>query len=209
MPQTNPFDKHSVEYEKWFLLNKNAYLSEIKTIQNFIPRHKKGMEVGIGSGLFALPLGIEEGVDPSEKMRSIAKNRGLNVVDGIAEKLPYISNTYDFVLMVSTICFVDDINMSFKEINRVLKKGGLFIVAFVDKESEVGKYYIENKEKSLFYKDANFYPSNEVLRLLKESGFKNQKISQTIFGKLSDITEVQGFKEGHGEGSFVVVCVEK
>ena len=209
MPKTETFDKHYEQYEKWFILNKNVYLSEIRAIQDFIPRHKKGVEIGMGSGIFALPLAIEDGVEPSANMRAIAKKRGLNVVDGVAEDLPYISNTYDFALMVTTICFVDDVKRSFYETKRVLKNGGKFIVAFVDKNSSVGKFYLDNKEDSLFYKDADFYSTDTVLKLLKESGFKNPVIRQTVFGKLNDITEVQGFKDGYGEGSFVTISVEK
>ncbi|RLD63226.1 MAG: SAM-dependent methyltransferase [Bacteroidetes bacterium] len=209
MPIKNPFDDYYKEYEQWFSINRNVYLSEIRAIQGFIPRHKKGMEIGIGSGLFALPLGIEDGIEPSKNMREIAKSRGLNVIDGVAEKLPYVSNSYDFALMVTTICFVDDVKLSLHEINRTLKYSGRLIVAFVDKDSLMGKSYSKNKETSLFYKDANFYSTNEVLSLLKESGFKNPQIKQTVFGDISEITETQDFKEGHGEGSFVVICVEK
>ncbi|MCK5823213.1 MAG: class I SAM-dependent methyltransferase [Bacteroidales bacterium] len=209
MPKTETFDKHYEQYEKWFMLNKNVYLSEIKAIQDFIPRHKKGMEVGMGSGLFAIPLSIEDGIEPSEKMRVIAKNRGLNVIDGIAENLPYSSNSYDFALIVTTICFVDEIKKSFLEVKRVLKFGGKFIVGFVDKDSSLGKNYLKNKEDSLFYKDATFYSTNTVLNLLKECGFKNPVIRQTVFGKLNEINKVQSFKDGYGEGSFVVISIEK
>ena len=209
MPKTETFDKHYEQYEKWFIQNKNVYLSEIRAIQDFVPIHKKGVEIGMGSGIFALPLAIEDGVEPSANMRIIAKKRGLNVVDGVAEDLPYISNTYDFALMVTTICFVDDIKIALYETKRVLKKGGKFIVAFVDKDSPIGKFYLDNKEDSLFYKDADFYSTDTVLNLLKKSGFKNPVIRQTIFGKLNEITEVQNFKEGYGEGSFIIISVEK
>ena len=209
MPKTKPFDEHYKEYEKWFKLNKNAYLSELKAIQDFIPLYKKGMEVGIGSGLFALPLGIKDGVEPSENMRVLARSRGLNAIDGVAERLPYASNTYDFVLMVTTICFVDDVKISLFAIRRVLKQGGKLIVAFIDKDSPLGESYLKNKEDSLFYKDANFYSTNTILSLLNECGFKNPQIRQTVYGKLSDINEVQDFKDGYGEGSFIIISVEK
>jgi len=35
------------------------------------------IEVGIGSGIFAVPLGIKEGVEPSEAMRKRAVKKGL------------------------------------------------------------------------------------------------------------------------------------
>ena len=46
-------------------------------------------------------------------MRKLARKRGLHVYDAVAERLPFESEQFDFVLMVTTICFLDDIRTSF------------------------------------------------------------------------------------------------
>ena len=157
MAKTEPFDNHLKEYEEWFDGNRFVYLSELEAIKKVIPTSGRGVEVGIGSGLFAAPLGIKEGCDPSDEMRSKAEKRELVTTKCVAENLPYESSSIDYVLMVTTICFVDDTNRTFEEIFRVLKPGGSVVVAFVDKDSPVGKLYLKNKEKSLFYKEATFF----------------------------------------------------
>jgi len=80
--------------------------------------------------------------------------------------LPYANNSKNAVLMVTTICFVDDINKSFWEVRRVLKDDDLFVIGFVDKNSPIGKSYLVNKNKSIFYKDAIFFGTEELFKIL-------------------------------------------
>ena len=205
MPRTEPFDKYLNEYEEWFIEHKFVYESELEAVRHFIPQGKNGIEIGIGSGRFALPFGIEEGVEPSASMRNFAQQKGLSVYQGIAEELPLKDKSYDFVLMVTTICFVDDVQKAFREAKRILKPGGSFIIGLVDKNSQLGKTYAKLKEKNKFYRYATFYSSDEVIKLLEENSFSNIEIVQTAFGELSDIKSTQQAKKGHGEGGFVVI----
>ena len=205
MAKTEPFDNHLKEYEEWFDGNRFVYLSELEAIKKVIPTSGRGVEIGIGSGLFAAPLGIKEGCDPSDEMRRKAEKRELTTTKCVAENLPYESSSIDYVLMVTTICFVDDTNKTFEEISRVLKPGGSVVVAFVDKDSPVGKLYLKNREKSLFYKEATFFSTTEILEFMKSAGFKIMQTLQTVFGSMSEIKEIQQPREGHNEGSFVVV----
>ena len=206
MPRTEPFDKHPVEYEKWFNKHKYVYESELEAVRHFIPQGKKGIEIGIGTGRFAIPFGIKEGVEPSGIMRYFAINKGLEAYKGIAEELPLSDKSYDFALMVTTICFIDDIQKAFSEVKRVLKPGGSFIIGLVDKNSPLGKTYEKLKEKNKFYHYATFYSTEELKKLLAENGFTSLEIVQTVFGELSDIKSVQQYEPGYGEGGFVVIC---
>ena len=72
-----------------------------------------GLEVGVGSGRFAVPLGIHWGIDPSQRLAVMAKNRGIEVIRGEAEHLPYRAGSFDLVLMMTVICFLDDIQRPF------------------------------------------------------------------------------------------------
>jgi SAM-dependent methyltransferase len=209
MAKTKPFEENRELYEEWFIRNDAVYKSELKAIRHFIPEQGKGIEIGIGSGLFAKPLGIKDGIEPSEKMRELAIKRGLNVLNGVAEKLPFKDNEYDFALMVTTICFVDSPEKSIAEVYRILKHNSPFILAFVDKESNVGREYLKMKEKSIFYRDAVFFSTDELLSLLSQAGFKNFEIVQTVFGSLDDVENIQDFKPGYGDGSFVVISAKK
>ena len=209
MPKTKPFDDHLEEYEKWFVDNHFVFQSELNAIKKVIPHGKRGIEIGIGSGIFAEPLGIDEGIDPSIAMRQKAKERNINVISAVAESLPYPNRSKDFALIVTTICFVDDIYKSFIEVNRSLRNAGSLIIGFVDKESQVGKTYIEHKNENIFYKNATFFSTEELLGILKNTGFEVEKTYQTIFGNLNEINKVQEALTGYGKGSFVVIKARK
>jgi ubiquinone/menaquinone biosynthesis C-methylase UbiE len=103
------------------------------------------------------------------------------VIDGVAEALPFEDCLFDFALMVTTICFVDDIEASFKEAFRVIKPAGFLINGFVDRNSSLGKFYQQHRAKNVFYKIAIFYSVDEIIPSLKKAGFRNLTFTQTIF----------------------------
>jgi ubiquinone/menaquinone biosynthesis C-methylase UbiE len=209
MPKIEPFEEYPKRYEDWFRKNKFAYESELLAMKELIPANGEGIEIGVGSGKFAGPLGIKLGVEPSQKMRKIAEKKGIKVMDGVAEKLPFDDRQFAFALMVTTICFLDDLETAFKEAYRVLKPDGCFIIGFVDKLSPLGRLYQQHKTKNVFYKIANFYSVDEVVSYLRKAGFENFAFVQTIFHNLAEIKEIEPTKEGYEQGSFVVIRATK
>ncbi|MDZ7291349.1 MAG: hypothetical protein ONB44_18200 [candidate division KSB1 bacterium] len=89
MPKTQPFDNYLAGYEEWFTQHRFVCLSEVEVeaIRHFVPEGKKRIEIGIGTGRFARPFRIKEGVEPSAAMREFAIQHGLTVYDGVAEAL--------------------------------------------------------------------------------------------------------------------------
>jgi SAM-dependent methyltransferase len=209
MPKTRPFEKYTDQYENWFEKNRYVYQSEINAIREILPDFENGIEIGIGSGRFAEPLGIKFGIEPSYEMRKIAQSRGIEVLDSVAENIPFKDCSFDLALMVTTLCFLDDEKKAFVEIYRILKPGGYFINGFVDKNSKVGRIYQKNKQKSVFYREAIFFTTEEVVKTLKETGFKDFEFRQTVFSTLDNINQIENVKEGYGEGSFVVIRAQK
>jgi len=205
MARTKPFDEHLDAYEEWFKRHFYVYESEVEAVRYFIPYDKKGIEIGIGTGRFAVPLKIREGVEPSVRMREHSIKLGLKVYPGTAERLPLESQSYDFALIVTTICFVDDINKSMEEVYRILKPGGSFIIGLVDKDSPLGKTYEEIKEENPFYKYATFYSTEEIVESLQRNHLNRIQTIQTVFGNIEEIKHLQNFKDGYGEGGFVVI----
>jgi SAM-dependent methyltransferase len=207
MPRIEPFEQYSEAYDQWFERNPDAYKTELELIRGLLPDQPEaeGLEVGVGTGKFAFPLGIGTGVEPSRKMAARAEKLGIRVVSGVAEDLPFPDASFDYVLLVTTICFVDDIEQTFAQSFRVLKPGGCIIVGFVDRESELGKHYAANREKSRFYKQATFYSAPEVVAYLQEAGFAVHTIRQTLIpGAKKD-----AIRDGHGQGAFVGIKAVK
>ena len=152
VPKTKPFDENYQKYEDWFDRNKYVYQTELVLIMHVIPENGNGIEIGIGSGLFAKPLGIEIGIEPSIEMSKLAKKRELKVYRGVGENVPFKDNSFDFALMVTTVCFLDDAEKSLLEVERILKSKGSFIIGFVDKESPLGNIYLRFKYENIFYR---------------------------------------------------------
>ncbi len=209
MPRTRAFDEHTEDYEQWFKDNRNAYLSELAALKLALPDPGQGLEVGIGTGRFAEPLGIRIGVEPSKKMAEIARSRGLEVVDAVAEHLPFADESFDSVLMVTTICFVDDLERSFREAWRVLKRKGALVTGFVDAKSELGREYRTRAKQSRFYAEATFRTYREVLALLAETGFGPHLCWQTIFKPPQELAAPDEVRSGCGDGSFIVIRASK
>ena len=204
MSGVTAFDGNVDQYEQWFIDHPLAYVSELHAVRELLPSGT-GIEIGMGTGRFAAPLQIKRGVEPSRAMAEVARKKGLEVVPAVAEKLPFPEQEYDFALMVTTVCFLDDMDLAFQEVRRVLKPGGAFVIGFVDRESALGKAYLQRKDKSLFYKDATFYSVDEILAHLKQASFGQFDSRQTLFQPLDFMEAVDPVRKGHGEGSFVVV----
>ncbi|HUJ18398.1 MAG TPA: class I SAM-dependent methyltransferase [Nitrospirota bacterium] len=204
MAGVDAFDRNVDRYEQWFLDHPLAYVSELHAVRELLPGGT-GVEIGVGTGRFAAPLGITRGIEPSAAMASLAREKRIDVVPGVAEKLPYQDREFDFALMVTTVCFLDDPDLAFQEVHRVLKPGGSFVVGFVDSASQLGREYAKHKEQSAFYKDATFYSAEEIEGHLTQAGFGPFEFRQTLFKALDQMESVDPVKRGQGEGSFVVV----
>jgi len=208
MPKIEPFEKFPQAYEAWFEKHSTLYEGEIEAIRTLLPPFKKGIEIGVGSGRFAVPFGIITGVEPSAKMAEIARSKGIEVIEGVAEELPVEDESFDLALMVTTICFVDDPLLSLQEIYRILKPESYVIIGFVDRDSALGQQYEKNRDKSRFYGVARFYSTDEVTGLLKKVGFSEIVCAQTLFGNTLEQMETS-VKKGSGEGAFVAIRARK
>ncbi|HSL88383.1 MAG TPA: class I SAM-dependent methyltransferase [Ignavibacteriaceae bacterium] len=199
----NPFDIFIDEYENWFKENELVFQSELLALKQVIPVGKEGVEIGIGSGIFAEKLNIKFGIDPSEKMLNYATQRNLTVKKGFAENLPYPDKSFDFVTFITSICFVDNPEKALKEAHRIIKDKGNLIIAFIDKESSLGKSLELEKEDSKFYRHAKFYSVSELTSMIINNHFEITEIIQTLTEMKLKFPENP--MKGHGKGSFVVI----
>jgi len=206
MPRVAPFETHHERYEAWFLKNEAAYISELLALRPFVPWVGRGLEIGVGSGRFAAPLGVQVGLDPSPAMLAHAAARGIDVVEGVAEKLPFPDNSFDYAIVVTTLCFVDSPAAMLTETRRVLKQGGRLVIGFIDRESELGREYVAHQAESVFYREATFYSAEDVEKLLQESAFVISEWAQTLMHARPDQQEIEPLRPGRGQCAFVVVA---
>jgi SAM-dependent methyltransferase len=209
MAKIGAYEEHAGEYDGWFAENRFAYESELQAVRMLLPRSGAGVEIGVGTGRFAGKLGIRFGVEPSKSMRTIARDRGILVVGGSAEALPFRDGRFDFAVMVTVLCFLDDPDAAMREACRVLTPSGSLVVAFIDRDSPLGKKYNARKDESVYYRQATFHSAGEVTELLSRAGFRTLAFRQTIFGDPGAMTGMDSVREGFGEGCFVVVRADK
>lgn len=211
MLQSLPFNDHVAEYEDWYKRYPFVFRSEVAAIKELLPRGEnvRGIEVGLGTGRFAKALGIKDGIEPAENMRAVAEGKGIFALNAVAENLPYKSLQFDFVLMNFCISYFENIPEAFKEAHRVLKRGGCLIAGFIDKNSRIGRFYLERKAESVFYKNANFYTVPKIEKELKNAGFKKLQFLQTLFYDLDSIKSIEKPLTGHGRGSYVLIKAVK
>jgi ubiquinone/menaquinone biosynthesis C-methylase UbiE len=206
MPVITVFEERAQEYDEWFDAHKAVYQAEVTALQTFVPRMGLGIEIGVGTGRFAVPLGLKLGIDPSRRMLEIARRRGLTVCQAVGERLPFHDGQFDLVLLVTVMCFVDDVPTLLQELRRVLNPDGRLVSGFINRESELGRHYEERKETSAFYREAQFYAVEQVAHWVQAAGFQSLQFCQTLSGSPEKPSrrDLQ-VREGYSEGAFVVL----
>lgn len=111
----------------------NEYLelpAMVKAVGNI--KNKKLLDIGCGAGIHAKKYAQKSakvsGVDLSKTMVDMAKENcpSANFEVGSITKLPHNNYFFDIVTASLSIDYIDDMKKAFKEVARVLKKGGKF-----------------------------------------------------------------------------------
>lgn len=205
MPRTATFESHHRRYDEWFAHHQAAYHSELLAVRALLPWQGLGLSIGVGTGRFGAPLGVQVGIDPAHAMLGYAAKRGITAVQAVAEALPFADGQFERALCVTTICFVDDVDAMLREARRVLKPGGALVIGFIDRASGLGQYYVAHQAENVFYRDATFFSATEVEQLLQNAGFTEPVWVQTLSRSLEETREIEPLCTGYGTGGFVVV----
>jgi ubiquinone/menaquinone biosynthesis C-methylase UbiE len=139
------YDKRCVDYAR-DLFDAIVPADELRGLP-----HDRALELGCGSGFFLLNL-VQAGVarrgsvtDLSPGMVKVAARNGENLgldIDGRvadAEGIPYDDNTFDLVVGHAVLHHIPDVELSLREVVRVLKPGGRFV--FAGEPTTVGNAY--------------------------------------------------------------------
>jgi SAM-dependent methyltransferase len=130
-----------VEGSHWWFVGRRAILeSFLKTIVGNLRseiQNLRILDVGCGTGANVEMLskyGEAEGVDVSDDALEFCRRKGLKVQKGLAEKLPYDDESFDFTTALDVVEHLDDDIAGLKEMFRVTKRGGyslIFVPAFM------------------------------------------------------------------------------
>jgi len=209
----NPFETRAREYDAWYDRFPNLFRSEVLAVRALLPPPGRWVEVGVGTGRFAAELGIHLGVEPADAMAVLARNHGIEVIDGHAEALPLGSESVDAVFFITTLCFVKDLNLALCEALRILRPGGCCIVALLPLDSPLGQITHTHASEDVFLQIREVeYEERDSFEFLRGRGdFTVQQTVQT-FALARLRTSILRFKyrlSGHDRGSFIVILLLK
>ncbi len=83
-------------------------------------------------------------------MLAYAIKRGIFGVQGIAEALPFKDAAFDYGLVVTTICFVDDPKAMLTKARRILKSDAPLVINFVNRASTLWRHYLVHQAENVF-----------------------------------------------------------
>lgn len=178
------FDAFAKHYDSWYQSKLGNFVDSVE--KNLIEEisefndNEKVLDIGSGTGTFSVWMankGLKvTGIDQSKEMIKVAQEKAekenleIDYVLGDAHKLPFADETFDLVVSVTAIEFVDDPKSVLKEAMRVLKPNGRLVIGALAKESPWGELYeelVEEDPNSLFAK-AHFFTEEEIPSLLSQ-----------------------------------------
>jgi ubiquinone/menaquinone biosynthesis C-methylase UbiE len=153
------------------------------------------LDVGCGGGRTISKLaamaadGKVHGIDYSEESVTAAHRRNTRWIDigrvsireGSVSQLPFADNTFDGVTAIETHLFWPDLPQDFREIFRVLKRGGVFLIVA---EIYKGGKHLEGVRKTIFDKhlaaNMNLLTPGEHRELFTGAGFVEVQIFEEL-----------------------------
>jgi ubiquinone/menaquinone biosynthesis C-methylase UbiE len=147
------------------------------------------LEVGFGHGRTLArvaglaPKGFVAGIDISSEMVQMAHRHNRNsIAKGLMEvkrassdRIPYSDESFDRVYAVHTLYFWNDPLAHLREIHRVCRAGGRFVLAFGPREDE---HSVAAFPESVYH----FYAIEETQRLISNAGFSNVSMVRETHG---------------------------
>ena len=158
-----------------------------------LPKDAKILDCGCGGGanikkmLKKCPQGIVKGVDYSEvsvkkaqevNQKAIAEYRCV-VWNGSVTRIIFASGWFDYVTAFETVYFWPDLVQSFREVNRVLKPGGTFLIC-----NECGGDNAKDEKWTEKIDGMTIYKDVQLQAMLEEAGFQNIQIHKKNKGWL-------------------------
>jgi len=153
---------------------------------------RRVLDVGCGDGTHSLGAAAAgarvTGVDASPEMleaaRKRAKERGVGAAleVGDARSLPFADGTFDVVLAVTVLCFIEDVDLAIGEMARVLRPGGRIMVG------ELGRWSVWAALRRVrgwlgasTWRIARFRSAAELSRRLAGAGLLIERVEGAIY----------------------------
>lgn len=181
--------KKGVKYQEYHEEKLSEILKNNPSIENVL-------ELGCGQGANMAYLARRyprvsfQGIDLFPSLDRRYKKLDISLIQGDYHDLSMIKdNSIDMVYALETLCYSQNKNQIFREVNRILKPKGLFIIydAYLNKKrselseiEEIGAKLIENGyylNEFEYIGNINKYIQNNNFKIVKEENMKNKVIN--------------------------------
>jgi ubiquinone/menaquinone biosynthesis C-methylase UbiE len=176
-------------YARGRALPAQAIQRNMEAFARYLPAQRPlvGVDLGSGTGRFTPALaetfgGPIHGVEPADAMRETAeaqaRHPNVRYLAGRAEAIPLPEATADFVLMFLSFHHVPDRAAAAREIARVLKPGGRFILRSTFRERIPDHWWRGFFPRSHAVEEAMFPSTAEACAIFEAAGFSTLQVVQ-------------------------------
>ncbi|SHF84324.1 Methyltransferase domain-containing protein [Flavobacterium fluvii] len=135
-------NKRSLFEKLYHFIKSIALKNKLNLINSLQPNKGRILDIGAGTGDF---LSVAKnngwktiGVEPSDRAKAIAKNKGVSFVEETSE---LENHSFDVISMWHVLEHVPDLDKQIKELKRLLKPTGTLIIAVPNFKSFDAKHY--------------------------------------------------------------------
>ncbi|MGE4307383.1 MAG: class I SAM-dependent methyltransferase [Novosphingobium sp.] len=150
------------------------------------------LDVGCGDGALMASISYKganvTGVDPDDAMLAAARQRAeasglsFHLLSGSAEALPFADCSFDRIVGVTVLCFIEKPDIAIAEMARVLRPGGEIILGELGKTNIwAAVRRIKGWLGSPVWRAARFRNAAELRRLLTRRGLRTCTVRGAIF----------------------------
>jgi SAM-dependent methyltransferase len=143
------------------------------------------LDVGCGTGWFARRAAADglrvTGLDPDPASLDFARARSspaLNWVEGDARALPFADASFDHVLSIAALCFIDDERQAVAECVRVARRR--FAIGWLNRSSLLYRQKGRHGGSGA-YRGARWHDASEIRTLFSGLPVKNLRLRSAIF----------------------------
>ncbi|MDD3224488.1 MAG: class I SAM-dependent methyltransferase [Clostridium sp.] len=127
-------------------------------------------KIAENGNVFGMDYSYECVKSSKEYNEELIKSKKVSILQASVEEIPFKDNNFDIVTAVETIYFWPDLVENFKEVKRVLKKGGKFVII---NEMYNSKKFKEKNDNYEALGTMKILTPGELRDMLLKAGFEN------------------------------------
>ncbi|HEY9100094.1 MAG TPA: class I SAM-dependent methyltransferase [Thiobacillus sp.] len=177
------------DYEAWYVTPRGRWIGEteyaLAARQLAAQAGDSLLDVGCGTGWFTRRAAADglhaTGLDPNPDWLNFARahsNPNLKWVEGDARALPFEDASFDHVLSIAALCFVDDERQAVAECVRVARRR--FAIGWLNRDSLLYRQKGRGGGSGA-YRGARWHSAQEVRALFSNLPVRNLKLRSAIF----------------------------